>query len=72
MAASAHPVTVKTFLDKDSNTFTYVVTDPGSKESVIIDSVLDFDLAGATTSTILADNLIVYVKEQGLKVSIQF
>jgi glyoxylase-like metal-dependent hydrolase (beta-lactamase superfamily II) len=64
----AAQVSVKTFLDKDSNTFTYVVTDPGSKESAVIDSVLDFDLAGASTSTILADNLIAYVKEQGLKV----
>ncbi|MPW44471.1 MBL fold metallo-hydrolase [Acinetobacter guerrae] len=59
---------VKSFFDDTSNTFTYVVTDPDTKQSAIIDSVLDYDAASATTSTIQADKLIDYVHENSLSI----
>ena len=59
---------VKPFLDKESNTYTYLVSCPESKASVIIDSVLDFDLPSATTSTSSCDALLNHVQEHALDV----
>ncbi|MBJ9986663.1 MBL fold metallo-hydrolase [Acinetobacter sp. S40] len=59
---------VKSFFDEATNTFTYVVTDADTKQSAIIDSVLDYDAASATTSTIQADKVIHYVHENSLSI----
>ncbi len=59
---------IQHFFDSDTATFTYVVSDPASKNCAIIDSVLDYDLYSGRTSTISADKVISYVKEQGLHV----
>ena len=59
---------VKDFFHEDTNTFSYVVSDPATKSCAIIDSVLDYDAASATTSTTHADQIITYVKAQGLTV----
>ncbi|WP_180001996.1 MULTISPECIES: MBL fold metallo-hydrolase [unclassified Acinetobacter] len=59
---------VKAFFDKNTNTFSYVVSDPQTAQCAIIDSVLDYDAASATTSTEHADRMIAYVKSQGLTV----
>ncbi len=59
---------VQDFFDQATNTFSYVVSDPVTKRCAIIDSVLDYDAASATTSTTHADAIIAYVKVQDLKV----
>ena len=59
---------VKDFFHEDTNTFSYIVRDPATKACAIIDSVLDYDPASASTSTIHADKIIAYIKEQGLTV----
>ena len=59
---------VKDFFHEDTNTFSYVVSDPATQSCAIIDSVLDYDAASATTSTTHADQIITYVKAQGLTV----
>ena len=59
---------VQHFFDENSNTFSYVVTDPITRQCAIIDSVLDYDAASATTSTQHADHIIAYVKAQNLSV----
>ena len=59
---------VKDFFDPKTNTFSYAVSDPATKQCAIIDSVLDYDSASAVTSTMHADQIIAYVKEQGLQV----
>ena len=66
-AASKAPE-VKAFFDNDSNTVSYVVTDPATKKAAIIDSVLDFDYASGTISYDHADMIIAYVKTQKLGV----
>ena len=62
-----HPL-VQDFFDEATNTFSYVVSDPMTKRCAIIDSVLDYDPASATTSTTQADRIIAYVKAQALEV----
>ena len=56
-----HPV-----FDNDSHTVTYVVSDPATKRSAIIDSVLDYNHKNVKSDTKLADEIIGYIKEQGL------
>ena len=46
---------VTPFFDAASNTFSYVVRDPGSTACAIIDSVLDYDAAAGRTVTTAAD-----------------
>lgn len=59
---------VKTFFDEPTNTFSYVVKDPASNACAIIDSVLDFDYASGRTDVRSADDIIAYVKDNGLQV----
>ena len=66
-AASKAPE-VRAFFDSDSNTVSYVVTDPATKKAAIIDSVLDFDYASGTIAYDHADMIIAYVKAQALDV----
>ncbi|KXJ99034.1 MAG: putative metallo-hydrolase [Parcubacteria bacterium OLB19] len=58
---NVHPI-----FDTDSHTITYVVSDPNTKKCAIIDSVLDYNHKNVQTSTILADQVIAYIVEQGL------
>ncbi|OTG80366.1 MBL fold metallo-hydrolase [Acinetobacter sp. ANC 4648] len=59
---------VKEFFDENSNTFSYVVMDPITQYCAIIDSVLNYDAASATTTTLHADRIIEYVKAHQLSV----
>lgn len=61
-----HPQ-VKAFFDENTNTFSYVVSDPQTLECAIIDSVLDYDAASASTSTHSADHIIKFIQENQLK-----
>ncbi len=57
-----HPI-----FDHDSHTVTYVVWDPATKKSAVIDSVLDYNHKNVETDTTLADEVIAFVKENGLE-----
>lgn len=56
------------FFDKDTATFTYVVSDENTRKCAIIDSVLDYDMSAGTTSAVSADKVIAYVQENNLSV----
>ena len=66
--AASNAPEVKAFFDNDSNTVSYVVTDPATKKAAIIDSVMDFDYASGTISYDHADMIIEYVTTQKLDV----
>ena len=57
---------VKAFFDEATFTISYVVTDPETKACAVIDSLLDFDQASGRTNTKSADELIAWVKAEGL------
>lgn len=59
---------VKAFFDAATFTVSYVVRDPASKACAIIDSVLDYDAAAGRTSHGSADELMAYVRDEGLEV----
>jgi glyoxylase-like metal-dependent hydrolase (beta-lactamase superfamily II) len=58
---------VKAFFDEATNTITYVVSDPATRNCAIIDSVLDYDPKSGRTNTASADQVVDYVKDSGLK-----
>ncbi|MGI9363799.1 MAG: MBL fold metallo-hydrolase [Rhizobiaceae bacterium] len=59
---------VRGFFDPETNTISYCIKDPDSSSCALYDSVLDFDFSSGRTSKKSADELIAYVKENGLNV----
>ena len=57
---------VAAFFDPRTNTISYVVRDPGSNACAIIDSVMDFDYAAGRISYESADQIIDFVRREGL------
>lgn len=59
---------VMPFFDPATGTLSYVVSDPKTRQAVIIDPVLDFDPKAGRTRTDNADTLIQYVRSQRLEI----
>ncbi len=59
---------VKAFFDNDTNTVSYVVTDPQTRHCAIVDSVLDYDPKAGRTRHDSASQIVAYVKQEGLTV----
>ena len=62
-----HPIVTPLF-HQDSNTWSYVVRDPGSNAAAVIDAVLDFDIKAGRTSTLSAQAIIDHVDAESLHV----
>lgn len=60
---------VTSFFDEPTNTVSYVVHDPATREAAVIDSVLDYDAAAGRTSFASADAIIAHVRAEGLTVT---
>ena len=59
---------VETFFDEATFTASHLVIDPETKNAVIIDPVLDFDVASGRSTTTSADKIIAYVRENNINV----
>lgn len=59
---------VEAFFDPATFTYSYVVSDPSTRQCALIDSVLDYDPASGRTSHATAERLIDYVRAHDLKV----
>ncbi len=57
---------VENFFDEPTNTASYVIHDPATRQAAVIDSVLNFDAAAGRTSTQSANAIIDYVSREGL------
>lgn len=66
---SVKPI-VQGFFDPATNTISYVVKDPGSNACAIVDSVMDINYAAGRITYDHADEIIAYVRSQGLKVDL--
>ena len=67
IAVGIAPV-VRTFFDEQTFTATHVVHDPATKRTAIIDSVADFDQPSGRITHTSADEVIAYVRAEGLSV----
>jgi len=61
-------IDVKHFFDTDTFTLSYIVSDPDTKDAVIIDPVLDYNQLASATSTDSVNRLIEYVKANDLNI----
>jgi len=57
---------VTAFFDEPTNTISYVVQDPASNSCAVIDSVMDIDYAAGRISYGGADQIIKFIKDNGL------
>jgi glyoxylase-like metal-dependent hydrolase (beta-lactamase superfamily II) len=57
------------FFDEVTNSVSYLVADPESREAAVIDPVLDFDPASGTIATKSADEILASAKERGLRIA---
>lgn len=55
---------VKHFFDPNTSTLTYVVSDPKTKDAVVIDPVLDYDPASGKISSVSVTSVINYIKSE--------
>ncbi len=58
---------IKAFFDQGTWTFTYVVYEKPNTPCVVIDSVLNYDAKSGRTSTTSADEVITFIRDQGLQ-----
>ena len=59
---------VKTFFDEATFTASHLAIDPETKNAVIIDPVLDFDVASGRSTTTSADKIIAYARKNNINV----
>ena len=57
---------VKSFWDKPTGSWQYVLHDPDTMKGAIIDPVLDFDPLAGATSTKNAEQLLAYARDMGI------
>ncbi|QIE56958.1 MBL fold metallo-hydrolase [Pikeienuella piscinae] len=57
---------IEAFFHEDSNTVSYVVSDPETRRAAVIDSVLDYDMAAGRTATSHADRILAHLAGEGL------
>jgi glyoxylase-like metal-dependent hydrolase (beta-lactamase superfamily II) len=59
---------IEAFFDEQTFTVSYLVSDPGTRRAVVIDSVLDFDPKSARTHTRSADRVLAAAKAGNLSI----
>jgi glyoxylase-like metal-dependent hydrolase (beta-lactamase superfamily II) len=59
--------TVTPFFHQPTGSWTYVVSDPATREAVVIDPVLDYDWRSARTGTASADAVLAHLAAEGLR-----
>lgn len=59
---------IEAFFDPDTFTYSYVVSDPQTRQCAVIDSVLDYDAASGRTSHQAADRIVDYIRTHELQV----
>jgi len=58
--------TVAPFFHQPTGTWTYVVSDPASRDAAVIDPVLDYDWRSGRTGTASADTVLGHIAAEGL------
>jgi len=59
---------IEAFFDEPTNTISYLVADPATREAVVIDPVLDFDAASGTVDMRSADALLAHAADKGWRI----
>lgn len=59
---------IRAFFDEPTNTVSYLVWDPATKEGAVIDPVLDWDHRSGTADTAFADRILGAAGEEGVTI----
>ncbi|MBO9712450.1 MAG: MBL fold metallo-hydrolase [Sphingomonas sp.] len=59
---------ITAFFDEPTNTISYLVADPATREAAVIDPVLDFDLASGEADTRSAERILAAAAGQDLRI----
>jgi len=59
---------IRAFFDEPTNTVTYLVWDPATRDGAVIDPVLDWDNRSGTADTAFADRLLAAAAEAGVTI----
>jgi glyoxylase-like metal-dependent hydrolase (beta-lactamase superfamily II) len=59
---------IKAFFDEPTNTVSYLVSDPATRQAMVIDPVLDYDHRSGEADMRSADSILKYVVDAGLTV----
>jgi glyoxylase-like metal-dependent hydrolase (beta-lactamase superfamily II) len=70
MSATAHQVSIRPFFDEATNTVSYLVFDPATRQGAVIDPVLDWDHRSGEADTRSADALIEAAKREGITIAL--
>lgn len=70
MSATAHHATIRPFFDEATNTVSYLVFDPTTRQGAVIDPVLDWDHRSGEADTRSADALIEAAKREGITIAL--
>jgi len=64
------PPDITAFFDEATNTVSYLVVDPATRDAAIIDPVLDYDAASGEVDTASADRILAAVEARDLRVTL--
>lgn len=59
---------IQAFFDEPTNTISYLVSDPATRQAAVIDPVLDYDHKGGTVDARSADAMLAAAKSSGLTI----
>jgi glyoxylase-like metal-dependent hydrolase (beta-lactamase superfamily II) len=59
---------IRAFLEQPTNTVSYLVRDPATKEGAVIDPVLDWDPRSGTADTAFADRMLAAAQDDGVSI----
>ncbi len=60
-----HQPIIRAFFDEPTNTVSYIVADPATKQAAVIDPVLDYDPGGSQVDTRSVDAMLSVAKAEG-------
>jgi glyoxylase-like metal-dependent hydrolase (beta-lactamase superfamily II) len=64
------PPDITAFFDEATNTVSYLVVDPATRDAAIIDPVFDYDAASGEVDTASADRILAAVEARDLRVTL--
>jgi glyoxylase-like metal-dependent hydrolase (beta-lactamase superfamily II) len=60
---------IHAFFDEPTNTVSYIVADPATKEAAFIDPVLDYDPGASEVDTCSVEAMLRFAKEHGYRIT---
>ena len=70
MSAATNSARIQPFFDEATNTVSYLVFDPATRQGAVIDPVLDWDHRSGEADTRSADRLIEAARQEGISIAL--